>query len=1038
MEENEAHSNAPRPRPDSKPLPTDSMVTVSLSEASSTRETLDDPPPIILSVPGSPDTITSPPPDSPASRPSSLDLMNNLQQELDSKEEGGEEAHPSPVDTLDGSVESIEVSIRSRSSTNSSKSSNPVDWDALDKSEEKEAQDEGSDDHVAMLLARLEQENNSLANDPKATVRTKDRLRKNSRPASVQQLKKLVLNNRPASIRLSQLPTPQMTELEFWAALVQDYPNTAQRLPTLTANKVRSGIPAPLRGVVWVSMAGAADKVLEDAFDRLCGESSPYENMIGKDIGRSFPGVEMFREANGEGQRMLGRVLKCFSLYDEKIGYCQGLGFLVGPLLMQMGERDAFCVLVRLMEDYDLRACFLPDLSGLHLRIYQFQCLLEQHLPKLAAHLHKLQVEGSYLSQWFLSFFAVTCPLPLLFRIYDVIFAEGASETIMRVALAIMQRNEAKILGSSEFEDVMHLLLSRQLWDSYGLNAQSADELVADFVGFSSAVTRESLTALESSFTEAQKRSTSAGYVPEAQASATRFLGRLWSSNKSSSLSPGLTAPSRPSSYLQRTPSKQSLASTLNSFEATSSNSDSVTSLASTAITEQSERLSDIESSGETLKQTKSKESAGKMAATEKDKAYHTQIEDLLKALGEMQVSHSSLALELQREREEREEDRRVMKDIVDGFNDIAPPTSAAPSHARSKSSSAISSLLSIPSLQSLTTAPSPPKRLAPPPTQLASPLTPHLLSLIEAAAARIAATESSHRVSMHETKEELTTSLSRTRDALSNEMVRSQDLTVQLATATERIEAVEHEFRGAMAELSTRTTEASSLKDDLNRCRDLYKNSSAQNEKLQATVRELKADRERLISDARRASNSSIKETAAMKRQTTTGPKSGLRPFQLGRSSTASLATPSSPTDPVPVPSSPTSTTPNDARPPRTSSLLNPEALLTELNRLKTELENTRAAESYAVSELANRKASEAAAQAEVDEMRQKFNALRKAMTADVGSVGVGRDGHVRGAVSVGTFTPPEERKEGSAGSGSGSGTGYASGSWGWGWGKR
>lgn len=94
-------------------------------------------------------------------------------------------------------------------------------------------------------------------------------------------------------------------------------------------------------------MAGARDRTLEEQFDKLCGESSPYENIIGKDIGRSFPGVEMFRDPEGEGQKMLGRVLKSYSLYDDKIGYCQGLGFLVGPLLMQMGDKEAFCVLVR-------------------------------------------------------------------------------------------------------------------------------------------------------------------------------------------------------------------------------------------------------------------------------------------------------------------------------------------------------------------------------------------------------------------------------------------------------------------------------------------------------------------------------------------------------------------------------------------------------------------------------------------------------------------------------------------------------------------
>lgn len=138
-----------------------------------------------------------------------------------------------------------------------------------------------------------------------------------------------------------------MTELEFWAALVQDYSQTAQRLPTLTSNKIKAGVPPPLRGVVWVSMAGARDRELADDFERLSQEPSPYGELIGKDVGRSFPGVEMFRDADGEGQQMLGRVLKCFSLYDEEIGYCQGLGFLVGPLLMHMGDKDAFCVLVR-------------------------------------------------------------------------------------------------------------------------------------------------------------------------------------------------------------------------------------------------------------------------------------------------------------------------------------------------------------------------------------------------------------------------------------------------------------------------------------------------------------------------------------------------------------------------------------------------------------------------------------------------------------------------------------------------------------------
>lgn len=163
----------------------------------------------------------------------------------------------------------------------------------------------------------------------------------------MQQLKDMVSGPTPASLRYSLIPAPPMTDLEFYGALVQDYKRTAHRLPTLLSKKIRGGVPPPLRGVVWQSMCGARDRLLEDTFERLVVESSPYEGIIGKDLGRSFPGVEMFRDPEGGGQRMLGRVLKCFSLYDTKIGYCQGLGFLVGPLLMHMPDKEAFCVLVR-------------------------------------------------------------------------------------------------------------------------------------------------------------------------------------------------------------------------------------------------------------------------------------------------------------------------------------------------------------------------------------------------------------------------------------------------------------------------------------------------------------------------------------------------------------------------------------------------------------------------------------------------------------------------------------------------------------------
>jgi hypothetical protein len=204
---------------------------------------------------------------------------------------------------------------------------------------------------TAMLLARLEQENNLLATNPKTVkvqhVEKQESPKRKTRPPSVAQLRQMVNGPQPPALRYSVFPPPPMTDLQFYAALVKDYHQTAARLPTLLTNKIHKGIPPPLRGIVWQSMCSAQDSSLHQAFERLSGESSPYEGIIGKDLGRSFPGVDMFRDPDGQGQQSLGRVLKCFSLYDQKIGYCQGLAFLVGPLLMHMSDREAFCVLVR-------------------------------------------------------------------------------------------------------------------------------------------------------------------------------------------------------------------------------------------------------------------------------------------------------------------------------------------------------------------------------------------------------------------------------------------------------------------------------------------------------------------------------------------------------------------------------------------------------------------------------------------------------------------------------------------------------------------
>ncbi|RMZ90969.1 hypothetical protein DV736_g1812, partial [Chaetothyriales sp. CBS 134916] len=557
---------------------------------------------------------------------------------------------PSSLHAPSSSVSASSISLPvSRSESSSSRGSSadsalaPVDWAELEKTEQQEPKDEGTDESTTLLVARLERENAALATDPKAaTAHARRRLRSSTRPASVHFIKKLVDGPSRQSLRYSQLPPPPMTELEFWAALVQDYRQTVERLPTLTANKIRGGVPPPLRGVVWPSIAGAHDSQLHAQFQRLAGQPSPYDGLIGKDVGRSFPSVDMFRNADGEGQGMLRNVLKAFSLHDAAIGYCQGLGFVVGPLLMHMSEADAFCILVRLMDHYDLRSCYLPDLSGLHLRIYQFQALLTRLLPDLADHLDHLRIEPLYVSQWFLSFFAVTCPLPMLLRVYDVILSEGATETLMRVALSLMQRNQHKLKAFSEFEDVMQFLLSRSLWDTY---AQQADDLVADFVGLTSLVSRDSLDSLEADFAQSKALAP----APSLKSTAASLLGRFWAGStvhSASKSSTGLAIPT--SNGLRKSSSGQSLTPTMNSTRST--HSDAITIATDLSISDELGSRTDV------------KQLAG---SNDSDRGLHQQIEDLLTALTQLQRQQADVTAELEREREERAEDRAMARELL-------------------------------------------------------------------------------------------------------------------------------------------------------------------------------------------------------------------------------------------------------------------------------------------------------------------------------------------------------------------------------------
>ena len=131
-----------------------------------------------------------------------------------------------------------------------------------------------------------------------------------------------------------------------------------------------------------------------------------------------------------------------------------------------MPEQEAFCLLVRLMNHYNLRDLFIQDMPGLHLRLYQFERLLEEFEPALYCHLHRRGISPHlYATQWFLTLFAYRFPLQLVLRIYDLIFSEGLS-AILRFGIVLMQKNSDTLLGLTDMQQLTSYLKDK-LFDVY-------------------------------------------------------------------------------------------------------------------------------------------------------------------------------------------------------------------------------------------------------------------------------------------------------------------------------------------------------------------------------------------------------------------------------------------------------------------------------------------------------------------------------------------------------------------------------------------
>ena len=160
----------------------------------------------------------------------------------------------------------------------------------------------------------------------------------------------------------------------------------------------------------------------------------------------------------GRGRSALGRVLAAYVAYNSVDGYCQGMNFIAGLLILFLPEETAFKSFAQLLKCI-LQGYHAQDLKTLLVDQLVFDHLLKDRFPDVEEHLTYLGVKSSAVTaHWFLTAFVNTLQMQALLRVWDVLLFEGSISVLMRMALAMVKSRREIVLAMEDSADVLAAL----------------------------------------------------------------------------------------------------------------------------------------------------------------------------------------------------------------------------------------------------------------------------------------------------------------------------------------------------------------------------------------------------------------------------------------------------------------------------------------------------------------------------------------------------------------------------------------------------
>ncbi|RLV96598.1 Rab GTPase-activating protein 1 [Spathaspora sp. JA1] len=264
-------------------------------------------------------------------------------------------------------------------------------------------------------------------------------------------------------------------EESYWLSFLENPTRTINTLPNYTEFLcLKQGIPNPIRCLIWKKLfllngnIPQSSKFVYQNFQH--SYYSEVSKQISKDLGRTFPSVKSFGKQ--ETINNLSTILNVYANYDLKLGYCQGLLFLVGVLYFHLNSdcELTFHALINIMEtEPELHDIFTTSTMSetLNCWFYEFCYILKKSDPELYTHLTELVEMQTFLYQWWLSFMSSHSPdLSIVNRSMDFCLFQGWKVGLFKISLGLLISNKPILMTLTEGDEevIYQHLLNESKW----------------------------------------------------------------------------------------------------------------------------------------------------------------------------------------------------------------------------------------------------------------------------------------------------------------------------------------------------------------------------------------------------------------------------------------------------------------------------------------------------------------------------------------------------------------------------------------------